>query len=339
MQQVATSGETFQFVPGVTRFSNYRGRFQKISLSPTGEVPFNLEAVSPEEHSATLSSVASLWQLLTTVGGMAQSRNRNLTATTAAETWLAFKRWILSHHLFIPMLALIGYSLNEAVRASQSGRSDATLEWTQLGARMRRGCGALCIYGIDFEPCSEIYCLQIRSQMPPGFTGYEIRERQNAAHSAIAMFSQAFPKLSADEFSRRVRSLWMEADQRYHELHQRCMFMAVPLEPGRGMPESLRQEYLKENGAAHKITEEEFLEYDNWFGIERSIHVTRLDYVYQLCEVMERVLADLMVGHRLEDKVFLDLLDGMRAALVVFSSWAGSISNSSPFSHRYLRGE
>lgn len=338
-QVVSERGSSLHFLPCTADFSSYRGRFQKTNLSRSGEIPFGSDPISPEEHNATLSSVTSLWELISTANGSAQRRSRDLTIPTAAESWLGFKRWILSHHLFIPTLALIGHCLTETVRSTQLGQPLCAIEWAQLAARMRKGCGALCVYGIDFEPCSEIYCTQIRSQMPAGFTGYEIRERQHVLQPAIALFLQSFPASPEQEFSKHVRTFWLEADYRYHELHQSCMLMAVPPPPGRGVPQSLRQQYLKENGEAHKITEEEFSEYDRWFGLERSNHLTRLDYVFQISEVMERILADVMVGHRLQDSVFRELLDGMRAVLVVFSTWAGKITETSPFYHRYLRGE
>jgi hypothetical protein len=338
MQLETRTDGTLPFIPDLPVSRGYRTRFQKISLSWSGEIPAATHDVSVEEHNATLSSVAALWELLTTTAASARRRHPDFTTPTEAETWLAFRRWILSHHLFIPTLSLIAMSLTEAIQLTRSDQPSRALEWIRLAARMRRGCGALCIYGIDFVPCSEIYCKEIRSQMPPAFTGYEIRERQLVVQPAIASFLSLF-RNPPNEAQKQAKTIWMEADQRYRDLHQRCMFLAVPVEPGLRAPRSLRQEYLQEGGTSHSITEDEFLQYDSWFGIERSGQITRFDYVHQLSEVMERILADLIVGHRLDDCVLKELLDGMRATLVVFSTWAGEVNELSAFHHRYLRGE
>lgn len=322
--------------PGLDQF---RGRFQKLVLPPSGKVPLNRGPLGREEQSATLSWIASMWQLLTIQEPETQKRSHNVTVPTGIETWLGFKRWFLSHHLFIPQLALIAHSLEEAVKASRAGDHASAWTWTDLASRMRRGCGSLFMYSVDFVPCKDIYCERIRRRMPRAFSGYEIRERHYSLQPAVAAFNCSFPQASSSDFTRKIRGLWIQADLRYHELHQLCMFQAVPVTAGQATPESLRQNYIKNNHKTPKITKTKAARYDNWFCIERKAGITRSSYIFQICDVMERIFADLMVGHRLENTVRADLFDGMKAALVVFGHWAGAVHEDSPFYPKYLRGE
>lgn len=325
----------------------YRVREKKIALPQDGTTPTVPETVGKEEQQVLLAWISCLWRAVEVVGRTSQHRMIAESAPTGAETFLGWKRWLLSHHFFIPLLAMIGHALSSAANAMRDGRRQQVREWVDLASRMRRGCGALFMYSIDFQPCSTIYCRHIRSQMPAAFSGYEIRERQSSFQPAVELFHDTFPKCATETLAQEMRSLWIAADVRYHELHERCMVQAVPgraaevvgEKTSAGRPESLRAAHRREHGEVPPIGEDAYQEYDRWFAIERRPDVTRLDYVYQVCDIIERLLADLMVGHRLEATVRDELLDSMKAALVVFGRWAGPVQETSPFYPKYLRGE
>jgi hypothetical protein len=169
--------------------------------------------------------------------------------------------------------------------------------------------------------------------MPPAFSGFWIRERQHYFQPAMVRFVRTFPTDTDDKFRAGVQRNWAIADRRYHELHERSMYLAVP--DGK----SLAGQYRQENGKPHRISDEEFRQYDAWFCIERSSDVNRLDYVFQVCDLIERAIADLMSGHRLDALVMSELLDGMKAAMVVFGHWAGPVPERSRFYPKCLRGE
>jgi len=239
----------------------------------------------------------------------------------------------LSHHLFITQLALLAACLTTAA-SSASLNAQLAAHWANLAARLRRGCGALFLYGISVEPVSAIYADTIRSDMPPAFSGFWIRERQHSFQPALNRFLRIFPEHAEDNLRARARQGWDSADRRYHELHERSMHLAVP------NGDSLADEYRKaHNGKPHKILAAEFEEYDRWFAIDRSPSVSRLEYVHQYLDLVERAVADLTTGHRLEAPVLSELLDGFRAAMVVFGHWAGPVSETSKFYPRDLRGE
>jgi hypothetical protein len=267
---------------------------------------------------------------------MHQRRISQESVCTRAETHLGWKKWILSHHYFIPLLAMTGHTLSSAAEAMRDGRQEEARKATDAACRMRRGCGAAVLYSVDFQPCSEIYCSQIRSQMPPAFSGFEIRERQNGYQPALAQFNSEFSKNSTDPFVEEMRAMWIAADVHYRQLHERCMLKAVASkenaeDPGQGKPESLRAAHRREHGEVPPIKEENYATYDRWFGIDRQEHFTWLDYVHEICDVIERVLADLMVGHRLEADTVDELMDSMRAVLTVFKEQISS-SNETFFS-------
>lgn len=330
---------------GATQIHGGRTHEKKLVLSMDGQIPAFPATVEHEEQEVAISSIACLWRAIDFVRAANQRRINAGPVPTGAETYLARKRWGLSHHLFIPLKAMIGHALLKAVHAMGNGRREHVREWVDLAAQMRRGCGALFLYGVDFQPCQAIYCGRIRNEMPPAFSGYEIRERQNALQPALESFNAAFSKNSQSGLVEELRSRWVEAERKYKELHDRCKIQAVPPDKADGSktssskPESLLGAYLRTHGEVPPITEETYREYDQWFAIERAPDVSRLDYIYQICDVMERLLADLLVGHRLDQSVIDDLFGGMRAALVVFGHWVGPVHDASPFYPKSLRGE
>jgi hypothetical protein len=325
--------------------AGYRSREKKLFLPASGVIPAKQGSISDEEQDAFFSWLARIDQAVATLRSMNPPRLPTFASPTGAEKFLAWKRWVLSHHLFIPMLALTGHALTESSRYMDLGERSSALECASLAARLRKGCGALFLYSVDFQPCAPIYCSCIRSHMPAGFSGYEIRERQYCYQPAIARFNDTFSKTSSDSFTARIRQLWTAADLRYHKLHERCMQLAVvgtetetAGHPQR-KPESLRAIYRRNNGEVPEIGEAAFAEYDRWFAIERRDGITRFDYVYEVCDVIDRLLSDLLIGHRLDDLVTTELIDSIKAVLVVFGRWAGPIHSTSPFFPRQLRGE
>ena len=320
--------------------NGYHRRAKIITLPDGGLIPPAAGAIDDPEQGILLSQISCLWNAVATVAGTSQRRMCAASHPTGAESHLGDKRWRLSHGLFIPMMAIAGHALSNSAKAMREGRQSLALDWLVLGARLRRGLGSLFLYGTDFEPCSVIYRGQIRNHMPPGFTGYQIRERQNAFQPGVEAFKEAFPKCSSDPFIQRIRSIWIAAELRYHELHEKCMVRAVPKvvdgpDRSRGAAtkgESLRAEYYRQHHEMPRVDEAAFGELDQWFGIERHPVLTRAEYVYEVSDIMEQVLADLLVGHRLEPAVAEELFDSMKAVLIVFANWAGPIPDTSPFS-------
>jgi hypothetical protein len=134
------------------------------------------------------------------------------------------------------------------------------------------------MYSVDFQPCGAIYCSSIRSQMPTAFSGYEMRERQFGFMPSLAAFHLAIHEAGSDELLDLLRAKWWKAEDRYHELHVRCMVQAVPARAGAsdggdqqaaGKPESLRAAYRRQHGSVPEIGDGAFCEYDQWFRIER----------------------------------------------------------------------
>lgn len=326
----------------------YRSREKKLVLPSRGIVPETACMLDQDEQDAAISWLARVDQALRSI----QSRGRDAlirrTTPTGAEKFLAWKRWVLSHHLFIPTLALVGHCLDEAVCAFEGDDRHTAGEWVALASRLRKGCGSLFLYSVDFQPCAPIYCGCIRNQMPVAFSGYEIRERQFCYLPAAARFHACLGRAAVDSFVVDLRQNWAAADRRYHELHERCMLLAVTGidsrdesgRTGEGVkPESLRAQYRRQHGEAPELGEEAFAAYDRWFAIERTDGVTRADYIYQVCDVIERLIGDLLIGHRLEVSVVADLIDSIRATLVVFGRWVGPVSVLSAFFPRTARGE
>jgi hypothetical protein len=309
----------------------YRRLQQRILLPSEGGVP-STHLRRDEEQESALSRIDRTWRLIEQYPLAGASPNC-YRVPTEIESWSALKRWFSSHHLFIPQLALTGYCLGKVTRARESGQPERARYWMRLASRLRKGCGALFMFAVDYSPCAAIYCEVIRGNMPVAFSGFWIRERQHNYLPALKQFSGACLNSSAEELCITLRKEWSAAERRYHELHEQSMYLAVP----DGV--SLARNYRHETGKGHEITEREFQCYDTWFCIDRSYELTRLEYVFQVCDVIERVVADLATGHSLEASVTRELLDGAKAAMVVFGQWAGPVSERSAFYPKSLRGE
>src|SRR5881394_4016739 len=309
---------------------DYRRLQQRIRLTSCGHAPEMAITEFTQQESA-LARIDRTWRLVEQFPLGLQEESTVIAKDN--EAWIAMKRWFTSHHLFIPELALTGYCLKKVVRARTNEEPDRAQYWMNLAASLRKGCASLFLYGVGFEPCAEVYGTVIRPNMPEAFSGFWIRERQNCLVDAMKVFSSNCPATAKDPLAQTLRGTWAAAEKRYHQLHRQSIFLAVP----DGI--SLARDYQKLTGEAHVITEQEFQSYDVWFCIDRCDAVTRLDYTFQVCDVIERLVADLASGHRLERAVVKDLLNGARAAMVVFGQWAGPVSERSSFYPKYLRGE
>lgn len=309
----------------------YRELQQKILLPATGGIPL-LPLRRTEEQESALSRIDRSWRLIEQYP-LAGAIHRSFPVPTEIESWTALKRWFSSHHLFIPQLALTGYCLNKVTRARDSGMPQLARYWMRLASRLRKGCGALFMLGVDYSPRSAIYCEVIRKNMPVAFSGFWIRERQCCFLPALKQFSCACLSSSAEELCITLLKDWSAAERRYHELHEQSMYLAVP----DGV--SLARSYRQETGRGHEITEREFQCYDTWFCIGRSSNLSRLEYIFQVCDVIERVVADLATGHSLEADVAQELLEGAKAVMVIFGQWAGPVSERSSFYPKSMRGE
>jgi hypothetical protein len=326
-------------------FADYRRRWQKLTLRQNGRIPddWGEDHNAEEAQRVVLSAISLLWDGVAFVLSPRHFDNVFPQNLTVVEIWKARKRWMLSHNLFIPFLSLIGHSLDQAVTALRDGRRRDVTEWVRRAAAMRLCCGSLFMYSVQFTPCMQIYCADIRPDMPEGFSGFEIRERAFCSEPAIIEFLRLFRGRAEDPICTEAVDIWAEADRKYNEEHVRCMKTAVPLDAGRSTPESLLQKFNHERSTeqhrCHGIPEKRFQEYDHWFGIERQ-EITRLDFVLQVSESMERIVADLLLrGHHLELHVLQNLVTGMRAALLVFAAWAGPVAETSPFFPKGYRGE
>jgi len=243
-----------------------------------------------------------------------------------SECQRGWKRWLLSHHLFVPTLALTGYCLERTAEAIAAQSVSDARRWLECAMRLRRGSGALFLYGVDFEPCAAIYCGHIRARMPPAFSGYQIRERQNAFLPGLTVFRENSCRSGARPLYARFHDLWVESDISYHERHQRCMVRSVPLAPvshaathegASGVPESLRAAYRRHHGKAPEIDGGAFNEFDVWFGIERREGLTWSGYAAQISRVVQEIVADLEEGHRLDADITADLFNSMNSVLAL----------------------
>lgn len=306
----------------------YRQIQSRVLFTEDGSVPDKALCLDCEEQDALLDRISRLWELVERCHSSVSTISQR-SKPTATEKWNGIKRWFLSHHLFITQLALTGFCLKESV--THSANINKADFWAKQASRLRTSCGALFLYGIDFAPCPALYCGAIRSNMPAAFSGFWIRERQQYFQPAHVRFTKTFPVSSETSFNPHNR--WAIADKRYHELHVQSMYAAVP------NGKSLSAEYREQHGKPHRISEEQFREYDLWFCIDRTVEVNRLDYIFQTLDLIERTVADLMSGHRLDAQILSELLDGWKATMVIFGYWAGPVPERSRFYPKYLRGE
>jgi len=305
---------------------------KRLILPADGRTP-SPSVVSQRENSFEQWLVSQAQERVARAMSHRAPRPPDFDLPSETECQRGWKRWLLSHHLFLPTLALAGYCLERTAEAiAAQSVSEGALRWLECAMRLRRGCGALFLYGVDFEPCSAIYCGHIRARMPPAFSGYQIRERQNAFLPGLTAFRENSCRSGAQPLYARFHDLWVESDIRYHECHQRCMLRAVSLAPAShaapqqgasAVPESLRAAYRRHHGKAPEIDGGAFDEFDVWFGIERREGLTWTSYAAQISGVVQEIVADLEEGHRLDADVTTDLFDSMNSVLALAEEFIG----------------
>jgi hypothetical protein len=311
---------------------DYRRRHSTLLLTADGKVP-EPSPLTEIEQDAARDRLASVHRLIEQATRGIRFRTARPTATTQIETWDGMRRWFLAHQAFFPLMAVAGYSLHASVDAEEGGRRDGACFWCGIACRLRIGIGGLIRYGIDFLPCVDIYASGIRPHMPEAFSGLWIRERQHGFQPALGRFKRAMPKDHSDQGLRELRAAIDRADERYHALHKEVMVLAVP--DGR----SLHEIYAEIHGRPMRITETQFVMYDQWFAVERSGTITRLEYLFYTADILERVVVDLIAGTRLPGEVVAEILSGFDASLTVFGAWMGVPGPASLHHHRSLRGE
>jgi hypothetical protein len=299
----------------------------RLILPADGRVPCP-PAVSRRENTIWQSPVSQALALVANAMPHRAPRLPDFELPSEAERERGWKRWLLSHHLFVPTMAFTGYCLERTAEAIAAGRvNNEATHWLECAAKLRRGCGALFLYGVDFEPCAAIYCGHIRSRMPPAFSGYQIRERQTAFLPGLTAFRESSCRSGAQPLHARLHDLWVESDIRYHECHQRCIMRSVSPAPcphaaarqeaASNVPESLRAAYRRHHGKVPEIDESAFNQFDVWFGIERREGFRWTEYAGQVARIVQEIVADLEAGHRLDNDVTADLFDSMNAVLAL----------------------
>ncbi len=307
---------------------------ERLILPADGRVPIP-PAVPRRENTIWQSPVSRAEALVANAMPHCAPRLPDFELPSESECERAWKRWLLSHHLFVPTMAFTGYCLERTAEAIAAGRvNDEATRWLECAARLRRGCGALFLYGVDFEPCAAIYCGHIRARMPPAFSGYQIRERQTAFLPGLTAFRENSGRSGAHPIHAHLHDLWVESDIRYHECHQRCIMRSVSPsscphaqsehEAASGTPESLRAAYRRHHGKAPEIDESAFNQFDVWFGIDRREGLTWIEYAAQVARIVQEIVADMEAGHRLNNDVTADLFDSMNALLALFGRWGGN---------------
>lgn len=307
---------------------------ERLILPADGRIPCR-SAVSRRENTIWQSPVSHAQALVANAMPHSAPRLPDFEVPSASECDRAWKRWLLSHHLFVPTMALSGYCLERTAEAIAARRvNNEATAWLECAARLRRGCGALFLYAVDFEPCAAIYCGHIRARMPPAFSGYQIRERETAFLPGLTAFRENSCRSGAQPLHARLHDLWVESDIRYHECHQRCIMRSVSPAPcshaaaqheaASGTPESLRAAYRRHHGIVPEIDEGAFNQFDAWFGIDRREGLTWIEYAAQVARIAQEIVADLEAGHRLDNDVTADLFDAMNSVLALFGNCGGS---------------
>jgi hypothetical protein len=306
---------------------------EHLILPADGRLPCP-SAVSQRENTIWQSPVSRAQALVANAIPHRAPRLPDFELPSEGECERGWKRWLLSHHLFVPTMAFTGYCLERTAEAIASGRiHDEATRWLECAARLRRGCGALFLYGVDFEPCSAIYCGHIRARMPPAFSGYQIRERQAAFLPGLTAFRESSSRSSARPLHTPLYDRWVESDIRYHECHQRCIMRSVSPAPcphaaaqheAAGSPESLRAAYRRHHGEVPEIDDSAFSQFDAWFGIDRREGLTWTEYAAQVARIVHEIVADLEAGHRLDNDVTAELFDSMSSVLALFGHCGGN---------------
>src|SRR5580704_13402866 len=115
-------------------YDDYRRLQQRIVLSARGAIPMTALDLGGEERDAILCRIAGIRDLLNRSISLPPSLSHIPQAPTPMEIWLGFRRWGVSHHLFIPLMALNGYCFHEALEASSRTDRQKAEDWLTLAS-------------------------------------------------------------------------------------------------------------------------------------------------------------------------------------------------------------
>lgn len=306
---------------------DYRLTLRPIDLPDNGRVPALPIPILPvTEFDGWLSMIGATWTKVHDLN------NRRVLppadGSSASELDRAWRVWMLSHHAFFPVYALLAETYEEMANAGAAGDWRKAISLARRSADLNLAAGALLAFGIDFEPAAELYA-RLRSLMPPAFSGFWLREAEVLTESRGRW--TGVEVIQGTEIGDAI-AIERQGRNKYHAYHVEIMHRTVP------NGQSLRKTYAKESGCKHEITLREFIEYDEWFRINRTA-MTRPDFVVSTCGAVAATTEEIMSGSRLDEKTIRDLIVGLDAVLCVLASWFGPVPETSIHSPRSARGE
>lgn len=284
-----------------------------IELPTSGSVltddPRLLPGPGSHDYTALLETTWDDSCRLTEAGGGCLRVQGLGTHTDVDQAW---KHWLQGHHSFFFIYFLLAYSYERSRSAALLRDLNNLDVWSGHVIAFWQSAGALMDYCLDFETKEETYSTHIRPQMPPAFSGYWCREAASV-HAVTAAWHAAVAASQDPEIA-AVDAKIRQAQQAYSSYHIRAMAV-VP--EGKSLAEVERQKH----GCRHAITDSDFAQYDEWFGVVRTASQTKGDFLRAACGTFAETMAVIRAGHHLSNGSIHHIAGGIRAAIQIFEGW------------------
>jgi hypothetical protein len=296
--------------------TDYRTRFPPIRLFDDGSVPTEqLHWKNAHDFDQIARILQNTWTAISSVSRPVARRTPSAVDKRQSEIARAWNIWLRSHHAFFCLFTLLAHSYERMIRIAKVSNGAGLMHWALLTGRLWAASGALMKYGVDFEPCREIYCERIRPEMPAGFSGFWLREwiRVKAASSSWQTLDHSGYHLGDNVV--RASSNVTTGRCHYNRYHAEVMTSAV------ADGKSLLRTYKSQLDGPLLISEEQFSSYDEWFRVERVHNLPRRGFVESTCRIIREVVADLTTGTGLDHGTLLHISGGFDSAIQVFGEW------------------
>ncbi len=306
--------------------NHYRVAFPQLRLSRDGLIPSaELRWNNVYQFDQTAAVLQNTYDLTSKISRNSVPRPPTAGQQVEKEVVRAWNLWLRSHHAFFCLFALLAHSYERMIQTAKVLNGDGLMHWAHLASRLWAASGALMRYGLDFQPCHEIYCERIRPEMPAGFSGFWLREWIQVKSASSSWQTLDHNGSEFGDFATRASSNVSAGRSHYHRYHAEVMTTAVL--DGK----SLLQVYKSQLDGPLSISEAQFSSYDEWFRVLRMDNLSRRDFVNSTCRIIREVVADLTTGTGLDHRTLLDIAGGFDSAIRVFGEWLRPVPPAGKF--------
>ncbi|MGH9822987.1 MAG: hypothetical protein ACREDR_07035 [Blastocatellia bacterium] len=296
----------------------------------TGFRESNLSAVDQDD---ILNRIDNCWKLAeaTQTGGL-QSAVQSKRATLDMDT-VAGPQWLDSDFASFFNAATLAAVYGAATKHALNRNWAALLECARRGERIWAGLGALMRYAADFSPAQRSYEGSVDKSMTLG-TANLLTQACAVLHKNAKLWRAILENPALQHGTLQKAECHLRSGQSRYYYHRTQVSKLSDSDHDAASQKSLHFDGLKPS-----IADPEFIEDDDLSNVRRLAHLPLKEFIKAGCDAFHSVLRQIPGVTRLEPESITDLIEGIRASLLIMATWLGPLALSSNHYPRELRGE